>query len=113
MGGVTYKLETAKEIGMAVVGQNVIVKMKDWKRSLTVLFNGSLLIASIIVQVIDALTGNNALEPIVKVFTEQPEIVADVLTTITQFYSALNLYLRIFRTTQPLSAKMDESDSTS
>ncbi len=113
MGGATYKLETAIENGKAVIGQNVIVKVKDWKRSLTVAINGSLLIASTVVQLIDVLTGNNALEPIVKVFVEQPEGVAHALTVITQFYTSLNLYLRIFRTTQPLSAKMIESDSTS
>lgn len=102
MGGISYKLETAIEQGMAKPGQNVIVKVKGLRESLTVLVNGSLLLASTIIKLIDILTGNNALEPIIKLFIENPEGVANAITVITQFYTSLNLYLRIAKTSQPI-----------
>ena len=103
MGGISYKIENAKENGSDIAGQNVIVKFKTWRQSLTVLINGSLLIASTLIQAIDVLTGQNALEPLLRVFLQEPEAVAQALTVITQFYTGLNLYLRIFRTTQPIT----------
>jgi hypothetical protein len=103
MGGISYKLENAIERGVADPGQNVIVKVKSWQQSLTVIINGSLLVASTLIQLIDIMTGNNALEPILKLFIDNPEGVSNAITGITQFYTGLNLYLRVFKTSQPIS----------
>ena len=103
MGGISYKLETAIDKGVATPGKNVIVKVKSWKQSTTIILNGSLLVAATLIKLVDVLTGNNALEPIVKVFVEDSESVASTITAITQFYTALNLYLRAFKTSQPIS----------
>lgn len=110
MGGVAYKLENAKELGEANPGQNVIVKVKNWRQSLTVLINGSLLIVATIVKMIDILTGQNALEPLVAVFVREPEAVANALTVVTQAYTALNLYLRVFKTSQPITLRSNDAN---
>ena len=103
MGGISYKLQTAVNEGKATPGQNVIVKVKSWKQSVTVIINGSLLLAATLIKLIEVLTGNNALEPMVSIFVENPESVATTITAITQFYTALNLYLRVVKTSQPIS----------
>ena len=103
MSGVSYNLQTAIEKGLANPGQAVRVKIKSWTSSLTVGVNGSLLIVSSIIKLIDVLTGNNALEPVVRIFVANPEEVASAVIAITQFYTALNLYLRVFKTSQPIS----------
>lgn len=86
--------------------QRVVVNAKNWKKSLTVVINGSLLVAASIVAVLDILFGSNVIEPIVSVFTNDPQRVSTIITTITQVYTALNLYLR-FKTTQPVTLRTD------
>lgn len=86
--------------------QRVVVEAKVWYKSLTVIVNSALLIAASLLQVVELIFGANLLEPIVRIFTNDPENVARTVTTITQIYSILSLYLRA-RTTEPITLRTD------
>ena len=71
--------------------------------------NGLLFIVASLVAVLDILFGANVIEPVVKIFTSDPERVTVILTTITQIYTALNVVLRL-RTTQPVTLRTDKKE---
>lgn len=89
--------------------QRVVVEAKNWKTSATVLINGALFVAASIIAVLDIVFGANIIEPIVKVFTNDPEVPTRVVTTLTQVYTALNIILR-FKTTSPLTVRTDPKE---
>ena len=74
--------------------QRVVVDVKNWKQSVTVIVNGALLVAATVLQLVDIIFGANLLEPIVRVFTTDPDRVTYLVTTITQVYTLANIYLR-------------------
>lgn len=82
--------------------QRVVVQAKNWLKSSTVIINGVLFVLALAVQVMDIIFNANIIEPIVKVFTSDPDIATKVLTVSTQIYTAINLVLR-FRTIAPLT----------
>lgn len=86
--------------------QRVVVEAKNWKQSATVIINGGLFIVASIISLLDILFGANVIEPMVRVFTSDPDTVTMVLTTVTQVYTALNVILR-FKTTSPLTVRTD------
>jgi hypothetical protein len=86
--------------------QRVVVEAKNWKQSVTVIVNGALLVAATVLQLLDLVFGANLLEPIVRVFTEDPESVTRIITVVTQFYTLANLYLRA-KTTAPITLRTD------
>ena len=82
--------------------QRVVVTAKKLRDSKTILINGSIFTAMAVIQIVDILTGANVLEPILNVFTDNPETVANIVTIISQAYTGLNLYLRVI-TKQPIT----------
>lgn len=86
--------------------QRVVVEAKNIFKSLTMQVNGLIFIVATIVSVLDVLFGANVIEPIVKIFTSDPQRVTVIITTITQIYTALNVVLRL-RTTQPVTLRTD------
>ena len=82
--------------------QRVVVTAKNWKSSLTLIVNGSFLAVAIIIQILDIVFGANVIEPIVKVFTTDPEAITRVLTVFTQIYTVANILLR-FKTVAPIT----------
>lgn len=86
--------------------QRVVVNVKNWKQSATVIINGILFVAAGLISILDILFGANVIEPLVKVFTSDPEAVTRIITIITQVYTALNIYLRV-KTTQPITLRTD------
>lgn len=89
--------------------QRVVVEAKNLFKSLTVQINGLLFIVASIVAVLDILFGANVIEPVVRVFTSDPDRVTVILTTITQIYTALNVVLRL-RTTAPVTLRTDKKE---
>lgn len=89
--------------------QRVVVEAKNLFKSITVQLNGILFIAASLVAVLDILFGANVIEPIVKIFTSDPDRVTMILTTITQVYTALNIFLRL-RTTAPVTLRTDKKE---
>lgn len=89
--------------------QRVVVEAKNLFKSLTMQVNGLIFIVATIVSVVDILLGANVIEPIVKVFTSDPDRVTVIITTITQIYTALNVVLRL-RTTQPVTFRTDKKE---
>lgn len=89
--------------------QRVVVEAKNWKKSATVIINGVLLVVATIISLLDILFGANVVEPIVRVFTDDPELVTRVITVITQVYTVLNIVLRA-KTTQPITLRNDPKE---
>lgn len=89
--------------------QRVVVQAKNIFKSLTVQINGVLFIAATIVSLLDIVMGANIIEPMVKVFTSDPEVATRVITTVTQIYSALNILLRL-KTNQPVTLRTDKKE---
>lgn len=86
--------------------QRVVVDVKPWYKSITVVVNGLLLFGASLIQVVDIIFGANLLEPIVKVFVQNPEEVTRLVTVLTQVYTIANLYLRA-KTTAPITLRTD------
>jgi len=89
--------------------QRVVVEAKNIFKSLTVQLNGILFIVASLVAVLDILFGANIIEPVVRVFTSDPDRVTMILTTITQVYTALNILLRL-KTTAPVTLRTDKKE---
>ena len=89
--------------------QRVVVEAKNWKQSITIIINGALFVAVSALQIIDLIFGANLLEPIVKVFTTDPEQVTHLVTVITQIYTIANIYLRA-KTTAPITLRTDKKE---
>jgi hypothetical protein len=86
--------------------QRVVVEVKNWKQSVTIIVNGALLVAATVLQLLDLVFGANLLAPIVGVFTDDPEQATRIITFVTQAYTLLNLYLRA-KTTAPITLRND------
>lgn len=89
--------------------QRVVVDAKNWKQSMTIIVNGLLLVAATVIQLADIIFGANLLEPIVKVFTTDPERVTHIVTVVTQIYTIANIYLRA-KTTAPITLRSDKKE---
>src|SRR3972149_6344183 len=103
--GTEYRARPLPETGRlqeVQIDQRVVVSAKNWKSSLTIIVNGVLLAAALLIQVLDIVFGANIIEPIVKVFTSDPEAATRVLTVVTQIYTAVNILLR-FKTVAPIT----------
>lgn len=86
--------------------QRVVVDVKNWKQSWTIIVNGILLVAATVLQLLDVIFGANLLEPLVKVFTNDPDSVVRIVTVVTQLYTLANLYLRA-KTNAPITLRSD------
>lgn len=89
--------------------QRVVVEAKNIFKSLTMQLNGILFIVASLVAALDILFGANVIEPLVKVFTSDPDRVTTIITTITQVYTALNILLRL-KTTAPVTLRTDKKE---
>ena len=89
--------------------QRVVVEAKNVMKSATMIINGALLVAAITIQLLDIIFGANIIEPIVKVFTTDPEVATKVITVMTQIYTVLNIALRL-KTTSPVTLKSDKKE---
>lgn len=84
-------------------GDQVAVTVQSPWKSTTIVLNGIILIATMVVSVLDILSGQNLLQPIVAVFfPNDPTVATHVLTTISQIYSVLNIVLR-YKTQSPVA----------
>lgn len=86
--------------------QKVVVRAKNVFQSVTMVVNGFLFIVASAVMLLDIIFGSNIVEPIVQVFTEDPEVATRTITTMTQIYTVLNILLRI-KTSQPVTLKTE------
>lgn len=86
--------------------KRVVVEAQVWYKSHTVVINGLLLVGSTLLSVGDAIFGANLLEPLVALFTKDPETASKAILFITQAYSLLGLYLRA-TTTSPITLRTD------
>lgn len=89
--------------------QRVVVQAKNVMQSATIVINGVLFAAATIVSILDIVFGANIIEPIVKVFTTDPDVATRVLTVVTQVYTVLNIILRL-RTTTPVTLKTETKE---
>lgn len=89
--------------------QRVVVEAQAWYKSKTVVINGALFVGSTLLQVLDVIFGANMLEPLVGVFTKDPETATKAILVITQLYSVLGLYLRA-KTTSPITLRRDKKE---
>ena len=89
--------------------QRVVVEAQAWFKSKTVIINGLLLVGSTVLQFGDLIFGANMLEPLVGMFTKDPEVASKAILVITQIYSVLGLYLRA-TTTQPITMRRDKKE---
>jgi hypothetical protein len=86
--------------------QRVVVTAKNILKSSTLVINGALFIVATIVSLLDILFNAKVVEPIVELFTSDPDTITTVITVITQFYTTLNILLRL-KTTQPVTMRRD------
>lgn len=89
--------------------QRVVVQAKNVFKSVTMLVNGVLFVAAVVVQIMDIVFGANIIRPIVEVFSSDPETATSVVTFMTQVYTALNILLRL-KTTQPVTIKTESKE---
>lgn len=89
--------------------QRVVVEAKNLFKSLTVQINGLLFIAATVVSLLDIIFNANIIEPLVKVFSSDPDVATKVITVMTQIYTALNMLLR-FKTTSPVTFRTDKKE---
>lgn len=82
--------------------KRVVVQVLPWYKSETVLINGALFVGTTLLQIGDLIFGANLLEPIVGIFTKDPENATKIITIITQVYTLLGLYLRA-TSTRPIT----------
>jgi hypothetical protein len=89
--------------------QRVVVETKNVFKSVTIIVNGVLFAAATIVSLLDIVFGANIIEPIVQVFTTDPDVATRVLTVVTQVYTVLNIMLRL-KTTTPVTLKTETKE---
>lgn len=89
--------------------QRVVVEAKNVFKSATMVINGVLFVAATIVSLLDIVFGANIIEPIVQVFSSDPEVATRVITVMTQVYTVLNIVLRL-KTTAPVTLKTETKE---